>query len=125
MIGSESSTAVASTASRASAAEPCTAIKSSMSVGTAAAIGTVTFVAGAYYTDQRAMWFISGVLIITAIRMLSLVADIQDPGADIVADGSERVLRSVPGKLPQLGESLGKSIRGFKKAMSEKDDDKC
>ncbi len=28
-----------------------------------------------------------------------------------------------PGKLPQLGESLGKSIRGFKKAMSEKDDD--
>ncbi len=27
-----------------------------------------------------------------------------------------------PGKLPQLGESLGKSIRGFKKAMSEKDD---
>jgi sec-independent protein translocase protein TatA len=29
-----------------------------------------------------------------------------------------------PGKLPELGESLGKSIRGFKKAMSEKDDDK-
>ncbi len=28
-----------------------------------------------------------------------------------------------PGKLPQLGESLGKSIRGFKKAMSEKDDE--
>ena len=24
-----------------------------------------------------------------------------------------------PGKLPQLGESLGKSIRGFKKAMSD------
>ncbi len=30
----------------------------------------------------------------------------------------------VPGKLPELGESLGKSIRGFKKAMSEKEDDK-
>jgi sec-independent protein translocase protein TatA len=29
-----------------------------------------------------------------------------------------------PGKLPQLGESLGKSIRGFKKAISEKEDDK-
>ena len=29
-----------------------------------------------------------------------------------------------PGKLPQLGESLGKTIRGFKKAMSEKDEDK-
>jgi sec-independent protein translocase protein TatA len=29
-----------------------------------------------------------------------------------------------PGKLPQLGESLGKSIRGFKKVMSEKEDDK-
>ncbi|MGE5174388.1 MAG: twin-arginine translocase TatA/TatE family subunit [Betaproteobacteria bacterium] len=29
-----------------------------------------------------------------------------------------------PGRLPELGESLGKSIRGFKKAMSEKDDDK-
>jgi sec-independent protein translocase protein TatA len=28
-----------------------------------------------------------------------------------------------PGKLPQLGESLGKSIRGFKKAMSEKEDE--
>ncbi len=28
-----------------------------------------------------------------------------------------------PGKLPELGESLGKSIRGFKKAMAEKDDD--
>ncbi len=28
-----------------------------------------------------------------------------------------------PGKLPALGESLGKSIRGFKKAMSEKDND--
>jgi sec-independent protein translocase protein TatA len=28
-----------------------------------------------------------------------------------------------PGKLPQLGESLGKSIRGFKKAMAEKDDE--
>lgn len=26
-----------------------------------------------------------------------------------------------PGKLPQLGESLGKSIREFKKAMSEDD----
>jgi sec-independent protein translocase protein TatA len=29
-----------------------------------------------------------------------------------------------PGKLPALGESLGKSIRGFKKAMSEKDEEK-
>ena len=29
-----------------------------------------------------------------------------------------------PGKLPELGESLGKSIRGFKKAMSDKEDDK-
>jgi sec-independent protein translocase protein TatA len=29
-----------------------------------------------------------------------------------------------PGKLPQLGESIGKSIRGFKKAMSEKDNEK-
>ena len=29
-----------------------------------------------------------------------------------------------PGKLPQLGEGLGKSIRGFKKAMSEKEEDK-
>ncbi len=29
-----------------------------------------------------------------------------------------------PGKLPQIGEGLGKSIRGFKKAMSEKDDPK-
>ena len=29
-----------------------------------------------------------------------------------------------PGKLPQLGESIGKSIKGFKKAMSEKDDEK-
>lgn len=28
-----------------------------------------------------------------------------------------------PGKLPQLGESLGKSIRGFKKAMSGKEDE--
>jgi sec-independent protein translocase protein TatA len=29
-----------------------------------------------------------------------------------------------PGKLPQLGESLGKSIRGFKKALSGKEDEK-
>ncbi len=29
-----------------------------------------------------------------------------------------------PGKLPEIGEGLGKSIRGFKKALSEKDDDK-
>ncbi|HTG00276.1 MAG TPA: twin-arginine translocase TatA/TatE family subunit [Nitrospirota bacterium] len=29
-----------------------------------------------------------------------------------------------PGKLPALGESLGKSIRGFKKAMSEKGEEK-
>jgi sec-independent protein translocase protein TatA len=29
-----------------------------------------------------------------------------------------------PGKLPQLGESLGKSIKGFKKALSGKDDEK-
>lgn len=29
-----------------------------------------------------------------------------------------------PGRLPQIGEGLGKSIRGFKKAMSEKDDPK-
>ena len=29
-----------------------------------------------------------------------------------------------PGKLPSLGESLGKSIRGFKKALSEKEEDK-
>ncbi|HUI45506.1 MAG TPA: twin-arginine translocase TatA/TatE family subunit [Nitrospirota bacterium] len=28
-----------------------------------------------------------------------------------------------PGKLPEIGEGLGKSIRGFKKAMSEKDGD--
>jgi sec-independent protein translocase protein TatA len=30
-----------------------------------------------------------------------------------------------PGKLPEIGEGLGKSIRGFKKAMSEKDEDKA
>ena len=29
-----------------------------------------------------------------------------------------------PGKLPEIGEGLGKSIRGFKKAMSEKDEGK-
>ncbi len=29
-----------------------------------------------------------------------------------------------PGKLPQIGEGLGKSIRGFKKAMSGKEEDK-
>lgn len=29
-----------------------------------------------------------------------------------------------PGRLPEIGEGLGKSIRGFKKALSEKDDDK-
>ncbi len=29
-----------------------------------------------------------------------------------------------PGKLPEIGEGLGKSIRGFKKAMSDKDDEK-
>jgi len=28
-----------------------------------------------------------------------------------------------PGKLPEIGEGLGKSIRGFKKAMYEKDED--
>ncbi len=28
-----------------------------------------------------------------------------------------------PGKLPELGEGLGKSIRSFKKALTEKDDD--
>ncbi len=27
-----------------------------------------------------------------------------------------------PGKLPELGEGLGKSIRSFKKALTEKDD---
>ncbi len=30
-----------------------------------------------------------------------------------------------PGKLPEIGSALGKSIRGFKKAMSEQDDDKA
>ncbi len=29
-----------------------------------------------------------------------------------------------PGKLPEIGEGLGKSIRGFKKAMAGEDDDK-
>jgi sec-independent protein translocase protein TatA len=29
-----------------------------------------------------------------------------------------------PGKLPEIGEGLGKSIRSFKKAMSHKDDPK-
>ncbi len=29
-----------------------------------------------------------------------------------------------PSRLPQLGEGLGKTIRGFKKAMAEKDEDK-
>ncbi len=29
-----------------------------------------------------------------------------------------------PGKLPELGEGLGKSIRSFKKALSEKDEPK-
>jgi sec-independent protein translocase protein TatA len=29
-----------------------------------------------------------------------------------------------PGKLPEIGASLGKSIRGFKKAMSDKDEPK-
>ena len=28
-----------------------------------------------------------------------------------------------PGKMPELGNSLGKAIRGFKKAMSEDDKD--
>ena len=27
-----------------------------------------------------------------------------------------------PGRLPEIGEGLGKSIRSFKKAMTEKDD---
>lgn len=29
-----------------------------------------------------------------------------------------------PGRLPEIGAGLGKSIRGFKKAMSEKDESK-
>ena len=29
-----------------------------------------------------------------------------------------------PGRLPEIGSGLGKSIRGFKKAMSEKDEPK-
>ena len=29
-----------------------------------------------------------------------------------------------PGRLPQIGEGLGKSIRGFKKAMNEPDEAK-
>jgi len=29
-----------------------------------------------------------------------------------------------PGKLPELGESLGKTIRGFKKAISDKEENK-
>jgi len=29
-----------------------------------------------------------------------------------------------PGRLPEIGEGLGKSIRSFKKAFSEKDDPK-
>jgi sec-independent protein translocase protein TatA len=29
-----------------------------------------------------------------------------------------------PGRLPQIGEGLGKSIRGFKKAMNEPDEPK-
>ena len=29
-----------------------------------------------------------------------------------------------PGKLPQLGEGLGKSIKAFKKALNEKDEPK-
>ena len=29
-----------------------------------------------------------------------------------------------PGKLPEIGEGLGRSIRGFKKALSEKEEDK-
>jgi sec-independent protein translocase protein TatA len=29
-----------------------------------------------------------------------------------------------PGRLPEIGEGLGKSIRGFKKAMSDKDEPK-
>jgi sec-independent protein translocase protein TatA len=29
-----------------------------------------------------------------------------------------------PGRLPEIGEGLGKSIRGFKKAMSDKEEDK-
>ncbi len=29
-----------------------------------------------------------------------------------------------PGKLPEIGEGLGKSIRSFKKALSQKDDPK-
>jgi sec-independent protein translocase protein TatA len=29
-----------------------------------------------------------------------------------------------PGKLPELGEGLGKSIKSFKKAMTEKDEPK-
>jgi len=30
-----------------------------------------------------------------------------------------------PGRLPEIDAGLGKSIRGFKKAMSEKDEDKA
>ncbi len=29
-----------------------------------------------------------------------------------------------PGRLPEIGAGLGKSIRGFKKAMSDNEDDK-
>lgn len=30
-----------------------------------------------------------------------------------------------PGKMPELGNSLGKAIRGFKKAMSEEEKDQA
>lgn len=70
--------------------------------GIASAFGTVVFVLGAYYTDARVAFFLAGVVIATAARLISVVTDLRDPSADRLASGSERVLKTGSRKLKQL-----------------------
>lgn len=64
--------------------------------GVAAAIGTVVFVVGVNAFDERAAFFIAGVATATAVRMISLVANLKDVPAEQIVETSERMIRRVP-----------------------------
>lgn len=69
-------------------------------LGVASAFGTSLYVVGAYFTDERAAFFLAGVVVITLMRMISLFTGWGVGSVHELADRSEAML----GRLPNWSE---------------------
>jgi hypothetical protein len=66
----------------------------------ASAVGTSLYVVGAYFTDERAAFFVAGVVVITVMRMISLFTGWGVGSVHELADRGEAMF----GRLPNWSE---------------------